>query len=124
MLAGLVRLHARKHTPGLCIHTQTRAPHAHALPLARARSLSLSHTHTCVILITFPQHQWFPERTLILRYTYIAWFVIRCFHSKYIYVTFFTNDIIFVYKVVCLALVSNAVTERQDELPDAYRYVM
>jgi hypothetical protein len=43
--------HALAHTPTTCIHTR-------------------SHTQKFVIFTTFPQQQWFRERTSVLRYTY------------------------------------------------------
>jgi hypothetical protein len=60
--AGSARLHARmrKHTPtrpGTHMHERTRK---HA------------HTDQYVILIAFPQQQWFRECALLLRYTYIG----------------------------------------------------
>jgi hypothetical protein len=33
---------------------------------------TLTHTYKYVILIAFPQQQWFRERTSLLRYMYIA----------------------------------------------------
>ena len=60
LLAGLARLYARMHTPtrpGNHMHVHTRK---HA------------HTHQYVILIAYPQQQWFRERASVLRYTYIA----------------------------------------------------
>jgi hypothetical protein len=60
--AGLARLHARMH-----MHTPTRpGNHMHAHMLKHA------HTDLYAILIAFQQQQWFCERTLMLRYTYIA----------------------------------------------------
>jgi hypothetical protein len=60
--AGLARLYARirMHTPsrpGIDIHARTRK---HA------------HRNQYVILIAFPQQQWFRERASVLRCTYIA----------------------------------------------------
>ena len=62
----LARLHARMrmHTPmrpDTHMHTRTR-----------------KHTHTdqYLILTAFPQQQWFRERASMLRFTYIAYFVL------------------------------------------------
>ena len=60
--AGLARLYARirMHTPsrpGIHMHARTRK---HA------------HRNQYVILIAFPQQQWFRKRASLLRYTYIA----------------------------------------------------
>ena len=55
--------------PRPCIHTHPpmhARTHKHVLTRARA------HTQKYVILIDFPQQQWFRERESILRYTYIA----------------------------------------------------
>jgi len=42
-----------------------------------------TNTHTgCVILIGFPLQQWLHERASVLRYTYIACFVLR--HSYFV----------------------------------------
>jgi hypothetical protein len=39
--------------------------------------LQVTNTYSeCVILIAFPLQQWLHERTLVLRYTYIACFVL------------------------------------------------
>ena len=46
-------------------HAQT---HAHVYIYTHART----HTQKYVILITFPQQQWFRERASVLCYTYIA----------------------------------------------------
>ena len=64
---GLARLYAlmRMHTPthpGTNVHACTRK---HA------------HTDQYVILIAFPQQQWFLERASMLHYTYIACLVIH-----------------------------------------------
>jgi hypothetical protein len=60
--AGLATLCARMR-----MHTPTRpATHMHA------RTSKHAHTDRCVILIAFPQEQWFRERAPVLRYTYIA----------------------------------------------------
>ena len=40
--------------------------------LMHARTRKHAHTDQYVILIAFPQQQWFRERALLLRYTYIA----------------------------------------------------
>ena len=64
--AGLARLYARMR-----MHTPTRpGTHMHA------RTRKHAHTDKYVILIVFPQQQWFRERALKLRYTYIAWLVL------------------------------------------------
>ena len=54
--AGLATLHAHAHAPGY--------PHA--------RTHKHAHTYQYVIIIAFPQQQWFRERALTLRYAYIA----------------------------------------------------
>ena len=54
--AGQVRLNARKHRP---------AP-------VQAHKRARSHTQKHVILIAFPQQQWFRECATMLRYTYIV----------------------------------------------------
>jgi hypothetical protein len=60
--ATLARLYARMGT-----HTPTRpGTHMHA------RTLKPAHTDQYVILTAYPQQQWFRERALKLRYTYIA----------------------------------------------------
>ena len=60
--AGLARLYARMR-----MHTPTRpGTHMHA------RTRKHAHTDQYVILIAFPQQQWFRERASLLRYTYIA----------------------------------------------------
>ena len=59
--AALARLYARMRTrSGSHMHARTRR-----------------HVHTgqYVILIAFPQQQWFHERASTLRYTYIAYLV-------------------------------------------------
>ena len=72
--AGLARLHARMR-----MHTPTRpGTHMHA------RTRKHAHTDQYVILIAFPQPQWFRERASMLRYTYIVClvtFIWRC--AKY-----------------------------------------
>jgi hypothetical protein len=60
--AGLARLYGRMR-----MHTFTR-PGIHM----HARTRTHAHTGQCVILIAFPQQQWFRERVSLLRYTYIA----------------------------------------------------
>jgi hypothetical protein len=60
--AGLGRLHARMGT-----HTPT-SPVTHM----HARAGKYAHTDQYVILIAFPQQQWFRERASMLRYAYIA----------------------------------------------------
>ena len=60
--AGLAGLYAR-----IPMHTLTRpGTHMHARTRVHAR------TGQYVILIAFPQQQWFRERASMLRYTYIA----------------------------------------------------
>jgi hypothetical protein len=62
--AGLARLYART-----CMHTPTRpGTNIHA----RLSNHAHIHTHQYVILIVFPQQQWFRERVTMLRYRYIA----------------------------------------------------
>ena len=57
--AGLARLHAR-----MLLHTPTRSvTHLHARTRKHAR------TDQYVILIAFPQQQWFREHASMLRYT-------------------------------------------------------
>ena len=64
---GLARLYARMR-----IHTPTcSGNHIHA------RTRKHAHTDQYVILIAFPQQQWFRERTSVLRYTYIASLAIK-----------------------------------------------
>ena len=46
--------------------------HAHALGYPHARTRKHAHTGQYVILIAFPQQQWFRERASVLRYTYIV----------------------------------------------------
>ena len=48
--------------------------HAHALGYTHARTYTQACTHTdeYVIVVAFPQQQWFGERASLLRYTYIA----------------------------------------------------
>jgi hypothetical protein len=59
---GLAMLYARMR-----MHTPTRSgTHMHAQTRKHA------HTDQYVILIAFPQQQWFRERASMLRYTYIA----------------------------------------------------
>ena len=69
---------------------RTYAPaHAHAPGYPHARKHA--HTDQYVILIVFPQQQWFSERASMLRYTYIVIFsviilpkyFIRCDVHKY-----------------------------------------
>ena len=50
--------------------------HAHALGYPHARKRKHAHTGQYVILITFPQQQWFRERASLLRYTHIACIVL------------------------------------------------
>ena len=60
--AGLAGLYAR-----MGMHMPTRpSTHMHA------RTRKHAHTDQFIILIAFPQQQWFHERVLVLRYTYIA----------------------------------------------------
>jgi hypothetical protein len=60
--AGLARQYARMR-----MHTPTRSgTHMHA------RTRTHEHTDQYVILIAFPQQQWFCEPASVLRYTYIA----------------------------------------------------
>ena len=42
----------------------------------------------CVILIAFPLQQWLHKRVFVLRYTYIAYFVITRFLIPYAVLTF------------------------------------
>ena len=60
--AGLARLYARMR-----MHTPTR-PGNHM----QARTPKHAHTDQHVILIAFPQQQWFRERASMLSYTYTA----------------------------------------------------
>jgi hypothetical protein len=63
--AGLARLYAR-----MCMHSPTRlGTHMHA------RTHKHAHTDQYVILIVFPQQQWFRELASMLRDTYFACFV-------------------------------------------------
>jgi hypothetical protein len=65
--AGLATLYAL-----MGIHTPTcSGNHMHARTRKHAR------TDQYVILIAFPQQQWFRERTSVLRYTYIACLAIK-----------------------------------------------
>ena len=65
--AGLARPHAHMR-----MHTPTRpGTHMHA------RTRKHAHTDQYVILIAFPQQQWFRERTSVLRCTRIACLVIN-----------------------------------------------
>ena len=62
LLGGFLRLHARKQAPAPApvhshLHTHTR-------------------THTEICSTTFPRQQWFRERALVFRYTYLVCFVI------------------------------------------------
>jgi hypothetical protein len=60
--AGLAKLYARMR-----MHTPTRlGTHMNA------RTRKHAHTDQCVIIIAFPQQQWFRKRASMLRYTYIA----------------------------------------------------
>ena len=60
--AVLARLYTRMR-----LHTSTRpGTHMHAHTRKHA------HTDQYVILIAFPQQQWFRERASLLRYTYIV----------------------------------------------------
>jgi hypothetical protein len=64
--AVLARLYARMR-----LHMSTRlGTHMHARTHARTRKHA--HANQYVILIAFPQQQWFRERASVLRYTYIA----------------------------------------------------
>jgi hypothetical protein len=58
--AGLARLYARKR-----MHTPTRPG-----TQMHARTRKHAHTDQYVVLIVFPQQQWFRERPSMLRYTY------------------------------------------------------
>jgi hypothetical protein len=60
--AGLARLYARMR-----MHTPTY-PRTHM----HAGTRNHAHTGQSVILVAFPQQQWFRERVSVLRYTYIA----------------------------------------------------
>ena len=62
LCVGLAKLYARmrKHMP-------TR-PDTHM----HSRTCTHAHTDQYVILIAFPQQQWFRERASLLRYTYIV----------------------------------------------------
>jgi hypothetical protein len=63
--AGLARVYAR-----MGMHTPTRlGTNMHA------RTRNHAHTDQYVILIAFPQQQWFRERASLLPCTYIAYFV-------------------------------------------------
>jgi hypothetical protein len=44
---------------------------------ASARTHARTHTEKYVIIIAFQRQQWFLERASILRYTYIACFVLK-----------------------------------------------
>jgi hypothetical protein len=72
MRTGLARLYARMR-----MHTPKRSgTHMHA------RTPKHTHTSQYVILIAFPQQQWFRERaTMLLHIKYIACFVL-CFLVK------------------------------------------
>jgi hypothetical protein len=60
--AGLARPYTRMR-----IYTPTRpGTHMHA------RTRKHAHTDIYIILIAFPQQQWFRKRASVLRYTYIA----------------------------------------------------
>ena len=62
--AGLARLYARMR-----MNTSTSGGNrTHARTHARTRKHA--HTDQYVILIAFPQQQWFRERASLLRYTY------------------------------------------------------
>ena len=60
--AELARLYARMR-----MHTAT-----HSGTYMLARTPKHAHTDQYVILIAFPQQQWFGDRDSVLRYTYIA----------------------------------------------------
>ena len=60
--AGLARLHAR-----IRMHAPT-CPGTHM----HARMRKHAPTGQYLILIAFPQQQWFHERASLLRYTYVA----------------------------------------------------
>jgi hypothetical protein len=67
LYAGSARLYVRMRMrtptrPGTHTHTRTRTP---------------AHTHKYVILIAFPQQQWFCKCASLLRYTYIACLVTK-----------------------------------------------
>ena len=61
--AGLARLYAR-----MSMHRPTRP----GTKCTHARTRKHAHTDQYVILIALPVQQWFRERGLLLRYTYIA----------------------------------------------------
>jgi hypothetical protein len=62
---GVARLYA-------CIRMQTpRRPGTHMNARIHARTRKHVHTDKQVILIAFPQQQWFRERASMLRYTYV-----------------------------------------------------
>jgi hypothetical protein len=60
--AGLARLYALMR-----MHTSTRSG-----TYMHARMRKHAHTNQYIILIAFPQQQWFCSRASMLRYTYIA----------------------------------------------------
>ena len=58
-------------------HTPSRTPtpthaHTHMLAVTCTRARTYTHTDQYIILIAFPQQQWFRERASLLRYTYIT----------------------------------------------------
>jgi hypothetical protein len=70
---GAYALHAELARLYACMrmHTPTRpGTHMHA------RTRKHAHTDQYVILIAFPQQQWFRERASMLRYTYIGCIVV------------------------------------------------
>ena len=56
----------------VCACTRPRA----RVPARTHARASMAHTDKYVILIAFPQQQWFRERASVLRYTYIACLVL------------------------------------------------
>jgi hypothetical protein len=54
----------------ICTYEQAHA-HAPGYPM-HARTRKHAHTDQYIIIIAFPQQQWFRERTSMLRYTYIV----------------------------------------------------
>ena len=68
---GAYALRARLGRPyaRMRMHTPTRPRYPHA------RTHKHGHTDQYVILIAFPQQQWFHERASVLCYTYIAFLV-------------------------------------------------
>ena len=70
MHAGLIRLHARKHTPALVHARPCTAP-------LRARVHTHTHTEKYAMLIAFPRQQQFREHVSVLFCTYFACLVIK-----------------------------------------------